>query len=70
MRVAEKFQIPQIADFNFGASALYLLAAPSTPEPARIEAIERAQAGEAITHKAAQAIVNGYKATSTPPTPM
>lgn len=61
MNVAEKFQNLEIS--RFGASALYLLAAPSTPEPARIEAIERSQAGEVITHKTAQGIVNGHKST-------
>jgi len=29
-------------------SAIYLLAAPSTPEPAKTEIIERAKAGEAL----------------------
>ena len=41
--------------------ALYLLAAPSTPEPARQEAVGRAEAGERITHQAAKEIVNGHK---------
>lgn len=40
MNVAQRFQNCEI--HNFGASALYLLAAPSTPEPARIEAVARA----------------------------
>lgn len=44
--------------------ALYLLAASSTPDEARVEAIERAQNGETITHAAAKEIVNGH----TPPT--
>lgn len=44
--------------------ALVLLAAPSTPDEAREEAIERAQNGETITHAAAKGIINGHK----PPT--
>lgn len=62
MQVAAKFGDVQIYQIDkFGASALYLLSAPSTPEPARIEAIERAQAGEAITHKIATAIATESK---------
>jgi len=62
MQVAAKFGDIQIYQIDkFGASALYLLSAPSTPEPARIEAIERAQAGETITHATAQQIVTEHK---------
>jgi hypothetical protein len=57
MNVAAKFKNENFSDLNFGASALYLLAAPSTPEPARIEAIERARKGETITHSLAKNIV-------------
>lgn len=46
---------------RFEMKALYLLAAPSTPEPARIEAIERAQAGEEITYTAAKTIVAQHR---------
>jgi hypothetical protein len=68
INVAQRFDIPQIADFNIAPSALYALSAPSTPEPARAEAIERAQAGEPITHSAAKAIIEEYKASKvTPP---
>ena len=38
-------------------SGLYLLAAPSTPESARTEVIERAEAGERLKHAEVQAIV-------------
>ena len=41
---------------DFAPRALYLLAAPSTPETARTEALERAAAGETITHAIAQDI--------------
>lgn len=42
-------------------SALYLLAAPSTPEAARIEAIDRAEQGETISHAAAREIVANHR---------
>lgn len=62
MKVAQQFgQNPQIVDF--APSALYLLAEPSTPAPARSEAIARAEAGESITHKAALEIKQKYTPT-------
>lgn len=42
-------------------SALYLLAAPSTPDSARQEAIARAEQGESITHATARTIVDAAK---------
>lgn len=61
MQVAERFKNNNLLDFNIAPSALYALAAPSTPEPARIEAVSRAQSGEIITHSAAKTIINGHK---------
>ncbi len=55
MRVAEEFGDKEKISL-FAPSALYLLAAPSTPEQARSEALERAEAGETITHAIAQDI--------------
>jgi len=52
MRVAEVFQNQQIADYQIAPSALYLLAAPSTPEDVRTDIIARAEQGETITHSA------------------
>ena len=61
MRVAEVFgQNQQFADFNVAPSALYELAAPSTPEAARTEAIARAEAGESITYSTAKEIKKKY----------
>jgi hypothetical protein len=53
MRVYElsKSKSANFADLDLSISTLYLLAAPSTPEPVREEIIERAEAGEKITHK-------------------
>ncbi len=64
IQVAERFgssDMLQIA--TFAPSALYLLAAPSTPDAARDEAITRAEAGEDITHSLARDIVNDHKGT-------
>src|SRR6516225_1797036 len=38
----------KLLDLELPISALYLLAAPSTPEAAKIEIVERAQAGEPL----------------------
>lgn len=43
-------QIPQIAEYTIDISALYLLAAPSTPQPVIEEAVERAASGQRVTH--------------------
>lgn len=64
MRVAGKFAtVTNLEDFS--AKALYLLAAPSTPDEARDEAITRAQNGVTITYTQAREIVNSYKTTDT-----
>lgn len=60
MMVAAKFQ-------NFGnldqiaPSALYLLAADSTPEDVKQNFIEQAEAGEKVTHKAVKAALTSAK---------
>jgi hypothetical protein len=66
MNVAKNLKhIPHNAEFEF--RALYLLAAPSTPEPARKEALARAASGEAISYTAAKTIKQ--KHTTSPPKP-
>jgi hypothetical protein len=52
MRVFElsNSESENFADFNLPVSAIYLLAAPSTPKNVRGEVIERARAGEKIKH--------------------
>lgn len=52
---------PKFGQLDIAKTAAYLLAAPSTPEPARLEAIERAEAGETITVPTAKAIVAQHK---------
>ena len=61
MRVSEQFKFVNLANLNFAPSALYELAAPSTPEKARTEAISRARSGEKITYSLAKALVSQHK---------
>lgn len=61
MRVAETFKMENFANLDFAASALYLLAAPSTPEAVRHKAITLAQEGETITYSMAKEIASEYK---------
>lgn len=60
MNVAQQFKSEKLSDLNIAASALYVLAAPSTPSEAREEAITRAQAGERITVSAARDLRDKY----------
>ena len=50
---------------QFGKSALYLLAEPSTPEAAITEVLERARDGESILYTQTREIINGYKQNGT-----
>lgn len=59
MNVAGKF--PNFGNLDIPKSTLYLLAAPSTPESARDEALDMAEEGEAITHQQAQDLVEAHK---------
>jgi hypothetical protein len=49
MQVAEFAKSRNLRDLEIPVSGLYLLAAPSTPEAARDEVIERSEAGERLT---------------------
>jgi site-specific DNA-methyltransferase (adenine-specific) len=63
MQVAEVFADLEMSQIvTFAPSALYLLAAPSTPETARVEALERVATGEAITYSQARAIITRHQA--------
>ncbi len=64
MTVADRFsnKSDNLSDINFAPSALYILAAPSTPKAAREEAISRAKAGEPITYTMAKEIKQKYTA--------
>ncbi len=63
--VAEEFsKTDKLSELNFAPSALYILAAASTPEAARSEALSRAEAGEPITYKVAKAIKQKHASPS------
>lgn len=61
MQVAEQFKYTNLIHLSIAASALYELAAPSTPESARLEAIERAKRGELISYSKAKQIADHYQ---------
>ncbi|MDJ0574252.1 MAG: DUF3102 domain-containing protein [Xenococcaceae cyanobacterium MO_234.B1] len=61
MQVSEQFKNVNFTHFNFATSALYVLAAPSTPESARKHALEIASQGENITYSLAKLIVKHHK---------
>lgn len=63
MMVYECFKSANFADLQIEASALYLIAAPSTPEPVRTEIIRRAESGEPVTHAGAKALRREFKET-------
>ena len=66
MQVARRFKSVKFTDLDIAASALYILAADSTPEAARLEALNRASLGEQISHSKAQAITKRYKILAQP----
>jgi hypothetical protein len=63
MMVHERFKSANFADLQIDVSALYLIAAPSTPEPARKEVVRRAENGEAVSHEGARALVQRFQET-------
>lgn len=56
MQVADKFKCVNFTHLDIAPSALYELAAPSTPDTVRSEAIERALGGETITYSLAKTL--------------
>ncbi len=63
MQVAERFKSANYADLgNIHPSALYALAADSTPDEVRIEFTELAKMGQQVTHKAVKARIDEEKA--------
>lgn len=67
MNVAKQIKSNSLLDLAIAPSALYEIFAPSTPEAARTEALNRAASGESITYKAAKAIKQKYATPSTKP---
>lgn len=64
MNVASVFKSDTVSDLDIQTKALYLLAAPSTPEAARSEAIRLAENGQRVTHREAKDLVELAKAES------
>jgi hypothetical protein len=61
MRAAERFKSTNFVDLNIAPSALYLLAAPSTPPEIAGKFIKRAVNGRAVTHGEVKKEVDAYK---------
>lgn len=69
MSVGECFKSDKLSDLDIAPSALYLLAAPSTPEDVRQSMLEQAQAGARITLAAVRSAIGGDEAKALPPAP-
>ncbi len=63
MLVHENVKLPKFGNLEIDVSALYLIAAPKTPEPVRQQAIEVAMSGERVTHSAVKAVVARFNQT-------
>jgi len=61
MQVSRQFKNVNFTNLNIGTSAIYLLAAPSTPESARTEALSRAAQGESVTYSMAKQLVLAHR---------
>lgn len=61
MRVADAFKSATVADL-IAPKALYLLAAPSTPDEARAEALEQASAGGRLSVRQAKELIERHRA--------
>jgi hypothetical protein len=61
MLVAREFDNLANLDGQIAPSALYLLAAPSTPEEAKTEALQMAESGETVTHAKAKELIAAKK---------
>jgi hypothetical protein len=67
MKVHECFKSSNFEHLEIDVSALYLIAAPSMPEPVRTQVITRAENGERITHSGARALVQHFAETGEVP---
>lgn len=61
MQVSRQFEHINMSELNFSPSALYLLAAPSTPESIRHEALTLAKQGIYINYSQAKQLVSNHK---------
>ncbi len=60
--------VSNLRQLDIGKSALYLLAAPSTPAPVREAALQLASQGQRVTYTAARNLVANYKPNYPPAT--
>jgi hypothetical protein len=63
MMVYDRFKSTNFGNMEIDVSALYLIAAPKTPEPVRTAVICRAENGETITHAGTRALVQHFAET-------
>ncbi len=63
MHVFKNVKCPTIGQLQIDCRALYLIAAPSTPEPVRAEVMRRAEKGEPVNHTGARALVQRFAET-------
>ena len=61
MQASQQFKNVNFTNLNFAPSAIYLLAAPSTPKKAITEALTQARRGKPITYTFAKQIVDHHK---------
>ncbi|BAY49697.1 hypothetical protein SAMD00079811_73260 [Scytonema sp. HK-05] len=66
MQITRRFKSVNFTDLSIDASALYVLASPSTPEVVLQEAFKRAGQGEVITHAKVKEITNQHKELTKP----
>ena len=69
MTVYDAFKLDKLSDLEIDVSALYLVAAPSTPAPVREEVVRRAKNGEPMTRAKAMEVLETYEARAEVPTP-
>jgi len=65
MQVAARFKSTNMVNLAIDPSALYLLAAPSTPEPVVQEALQTAAQGAVISHTRAKQLLNAHRGVRT-----
>lgn len=61
VQVAGAFKSVNFTDLDIAPSALYALASPSIPEPIRQDFIQRAEAGEKVTHNAVKNRIKSHQ---------
>jgi hypothetical protein len=65
--VAPHLKSATVADLQIEFRALYLIAAPSTPEPVRTAIIEHAESGHHVTREEVREVLEEYKRTGENP---